>query len=262
MSTARTIRRHPVRVAVTIGLALVQPLATQFARLTGRGVPESEQARATEGPVTPAAGAFVIWGPLFGASIAYALRSARSDHRSDPTARSVARLMNISFASNVAWSLNSQLRRLDWVSVGLIFTGAASASAALLQAERHAQSSAAARVDANLIGPLAGWLAIASFANVETTLNLVRGQPPHAQQVRRALGLLSTASAASSAVAAASRGNLLFAAAASWGLAAIARKAVQDRSRPIAVTALLGVIALATTTARSFPWRSPGCPRS
>ena len=74
------VRGRPglVRAATTVALATAQPMPTLMARWTGHGKTEIEQATATEGPVTPAGWAFVIWAPLFAGSLAYAARDLRA----------------------------------------------------------------------------------------------------------------------------------------------------------------------------------------
>lgn len=237
-----------LRAATTFSLAAAQPLSTRLARWSGRGTPEVEQAAATEGPVTPAGGAFVIWAPLFVGNLAYATAEAGRVRTGDTSSGAAGWWVNAALAGNVAWSVNSQFRRLDEVSVALIFGSAAAATTAVALAERG-RAGPAGRALAGSFGPLAGWLCVAGFANVETTLNLRRGRPPDDQAVRRAVFLITAASTVGSVAAVAVRGNPLFALAACWGLGGIAVKALRRRQTPVVITAGLGGLVLAASSA-------------
>jgi hypothetical protein len=241
-------RADAFRATTGLALAVAQPLSTQLAAWTGRGTPEVEQAAATEGPVTPAGGAFAIWAPLFAGSLAHAAAEAGRVRAGRPAAGAAGWWANAALAGNVAWSLNSQFRRLDEVSVALIFGSAAAATTAVALAERGRAGSAGS-VLARSFGPLAGWLCVAAFANVETTLNLLQGRPGDDRAVRRAVPLIALASATGSAAAVAVRGNPLFVVTACWGLGGIALKALRHRQAPVAVAAGLGGLALAASSA-------------
>ncbi|MCO1657608.1 hypothetical protein [Pseudonocardia humida] len=242
-------RADAVRAATALALAVAQPLSTRLARWTGRGTPEVEQAAATEGPVTPAGGAFVIWAPLFAGSLAHASAEAGRVRAGLPSAGAAGWWANAALAGNVAWSLNSQFRRLDEVSVALILGSAAAATTAAALAERGRAGPASTGL-ARSFGPLAGWLCVAGVANVETTLNLRRGRPRDAAaEERRAVLLVATASAIGSAATVAVRGNPLFTLAAGWGLGGIAVKALRHRRTPVAIAAGLAGLALAAAGA-------------
>lgn len=242
------VRAGAFRAATTVTLAAAQPLSTRLAQWSGRGTPEVEQAVATEGPVTPAGGAFVIWAPLFAGNLAYAAAEVGRVRAGDTLAGAAGWWANAALAGTVAWSLNSQFRRLDEVSVALILGSAGAATTAVALAERG-RAGPSGRDLARSFGPLAGWLCVAGFANVETTLNLRRGRPQDDRAVRRAVSLIAAASTVGSAAAVAVRGNPLFALAACWGLGGIAVKALRRRQAPVVVTAGLGGLALAVSSA-------------
>jgi hypothetical protein len=240
-------RLDAVRAATALTLAIAQPLSTRMARWSGRGTPEIEQAAATAGPVTPADGAFVIWAPLFAGSLAYAAADLRAARDGDPVARAAGWWANATLAGNIAWSVNSQLRRLDALSVALIAASAASAITAVARAEARSDTPAR-RSTARLIAPLAGWLSVATFANVETAANRRYGPPERAAAIRRAVALVAAASTTASGTVIALRGSPGYALAAGWGLVGIAVKALRSRQRPVAGAAALGVLGLATAT--------------
>lgn len=147
-------------------LALLQPVAGRLAQLTHRGASIEERADAARGPVTPANGAFAIWGPLFAGSLALAIHSFFR-HRFEARAnRWVAWLSSAAFLGNTAWSLQAQFAGLGWPSFGIISGSAIAASTATIAAESSRQSDFA-RVVAFTMGPLAGWLTVATFATIQ-----------------------------------------------------------------------------------------------
>lgn len=255
------VRSRPglVRAATTLALAGAQPVSTRMARWTGRGKTEIEQASATEGPVTPAGWAFVIWAPLFAGSLAYAATDLRRVHAGNAASGAAGWWANAALAGNVAWSLNSQFRRLDEVSVALILGSASAATASVARAERDPEGEAGAAAS-RYIGPLAGWLCVAGFANIETTRNLRRGCPEEEDAVRGAVRLVAAAATVGSAATVVVRGNPGFAVAACWGLTGIAVKALRDGRAPVATAAGLGVLAVASSSvvARSVAHRRRG----
>lgn len=234
-----------------LALASAQPLAAYVTKLTGRGVSEAERARAVDGPVSPAPGMFVIWLPLFATSIGHGARMARG-RDSGPFPRTVAWLMTATYSCNTAWSLQAQLRGLGWPSVGIILAAAGSASAALISAERLAASTGSsasqalsleARAATHAIAPLAGWLTLAAFANIEATLNATGRRPGEPRETRRALALLGGAVAAAAGITRASRGNRLYTAAVAWGLAGVALRNARARNPVVATAAGIGACA-------------------
>ncbi|HKU43120.1 MAG TPA: hypothetical protein VJR89_33400 [Polyangiales bacterium] len=236
------------RVGTQIALSAGQPIASYLSEWSGRGQSVVERARQSDGPVAPAEGAFAIWGPLFGASTALAIWSATPERRHDPALRRIGWLACAATASNIAWSLNAQLSGLGWRSLGLIGASAASSIAALIEAERRFPRSPLARRATWAVGPLAGWLTLASFANLEATLNETRGRPTARTETQRAAALVGAASAAASGMAIATRGNLPFAGAVAWGLGGVVVRNVRERRRSVTAAACAGLIALAGVT--------------
>jgi hypothetical protein len=241
---AHADRLDVIRSTTNVALAAAQPLAVYLTRWSGRGVSEEERANRVSGPVTPAPGAFAIWGPLFATSIVDAIRSASDSRHQGRAENRVAWLTSATYASNAAWSVQAQLRGLGWPSVGLIVVSAVTSTLALIQAEHASERSSAARRTARSVAPLAGWLTAAAFANVESTLNETRGRPDPERETQRSLIFLGMTTATVGSVSLASRGNLLYSAAVSWALGSIAIKNWRNGNRRAAVGA---IVALATT---------------
>jgi len=226
-------------------LSAAQPLAAYLSELTGKGMREVDRARQSDGPVTPADGTFAIWGPLFLGSLTWAGWSALPENRNDPALRRIGWLACGTYASNIAWSIQAQLSGLGWPSLVFISAGAANATAALIEAER----TPGAEVARYTLGPLAGWLSLASFANIEATLNDRFGRPSEEAEERRAIALLGTAAATASAVSVASGGSIPYAAAVSWGLAGTALRNFREQKPAVAMVACAGIALLAGITA-------------
>jgi tryptophan-rich sensory protein len=236
------------RAAFNLTFAAMQPIASEFCRLTKRGVPIDERSKSVEGPATPPSRAFLIWLPIFAINLVYAVRTAMGKALRDPTLRRAGWLTGIAYAGNVLWALQAQFRGLGWASLGIIGTSAAIATAALIEAERSRDVSRHATLAAYSVAPLAGWLTVAAFVNAEGTLTWTKGRRSPEAQTRRAVGLLGGATAVAAATAAASRGNPLFSLAAGWGLGGVAIKNTRNRNREVAAAASIGLAALAGVT--------------
>lgn len=248
---ARGARMHR-RLDLVLAAAL--PLATQFSRWTGIGMTEAQRAGKTGGPTTPAAGAFAIWGPIFALLLGYAARrNAAPRAVRTPMTRCGAWLATLSLAASTLWSLNAQLRGLGWSSVGLISAGAATATGAVAAFEQGARRTGRGGAAANLIAPLAGWLTVAGFANLETTLNETQGRPEPEAQTHRAVRILAGATVAAVAGAALTRGNALYALAAAWGLGGVAARNRETPAVRGAAVLGLGALAFAAAAVRRRP---------
>jgi hypothetical protein len=228
-------------------LAAAQPTASYVTRLTGRGVSEGDRAKLVDGPVSPAPGTFIIWFPLFAKSLAHGAHLARA-RRLAPPLRKVVWLTSAAYACNAAWSLQAQLRGLGWPSVAIIAGGATSAISALVAAERFAGHSREATLCANAVAPLAGWLTLAAFANLEATLNSTGERPEAPREASRALVLLTAAGATGALVALASRNNPRYTAAIAWGLGGVVVRNFKQRKIKVALAAGLGFGAFLAAT--------------
>lgn len=238
MSLAGSLARN-----ATIAAAVGQPLATQAWRVISGLSPETDAARRDSGPVTPADGAFAIWGPLFVSSVAHAVVLSRSAGDDIGLIRSWSLA---AFALNGAWSVNAQSGPLKLRSLGLLLGVAGSAVTSLLLASASDRSTSGQAADT--IGGLAGWLSVAAFAHLETTANALGERPMRESEDRRAMALVAGASAAAAGLAWSSRGNLPFAAAAGWGLGGVAWRAGSERRRGVRAAALIGLGAVVAAT--------------
>lgn len=240
--------RQGMQSSALLALSLVQPVAGRLAQLTHRGVSIEERSDATRGPVTPAKGAFAIWGPLFAGNLALAVRSFFRRRFETPANKWIAWLSGAAFAGNTAWSVQAQFAGLGWPSFGIISGSALAASAATIAAETVADESGFARVAALTTGPLAGWLTVATFANLDSTLTQTHGRLSEPAASRRAVALVGAASVAATGMAIATRGNLGYAGAAAWGLGGILLRNARESRPAVAATASVGLGAVAMAT--------------
>lgn len=234
--------------SLLLALALVQPMAGRLARITGRGSSIEDRAHAARGAVTPPNGAFAIWGPLFAGNLALAVRSffrRRFESRANDW---ISWLSGITLAGNTAWSLQAQFCGLRWPSFGIISASALAASAATVIASRTDDTSGFAAAAARTTGALAGWLTVAAFANLDSTLVATRGRPSREVAGRRAVRLVGAAGAAATAMTLATRGNPGYAAAAAWGLGGVALRNHREGRPAVVRTAAAGLCAVAIAT--------------
>ncbi len=249
-------RARLVRSGVLLLLALAQPIAGRFGHRSGASRSIEARSDAVRGPITPPKGAFAIWAPIFVGNLALALDASFGREPFGAADRRIAWFNSAAFAANTAWSLQAQAAGLGWPSLAIITGGTVAASAAMIEAERVRAKSGFARVAAYTSGPLAGWLTVASFANLDGTLTTVHGRPTRDEAERRTMGLIGAATGAAAVLATASRGNAGYAAAAAWGLGSIALRNARERRPRLAVASAIGVgtVLLATMAARAA-WR-------
>lgn len=244
---------HKSRSWTLLVLALLQPVAGRLAQLTHRGASIEKRADAARGPVTPAKGAFAIWGPLFAGNLALAIRSFYR-HRLEVRAnRWVDWLSGAAFAGSSVWSLQAQFAGLGWPSFAIISGTAVAASAATIAAESP-RPSGFARLATLTNGPLAGWLTVATFANLDSTLVQTQGSDLPSAEQNRAVALVGAASIAATGMTIATRGNLGYAGAAGWGLGGVLLRNRRE-SRPAVVRTAaigLGMVGLATLLSRRY----------
>ena len=225
-----------------LALAVALPLSTQISTWTGLGRREEDEARETEGPVTPSDGAFVIWAPIFAALIAYGVQRTRTiGDVEDQYARDLVRA---SLIGNMLWSMNAQFGDFGWQSVALISTSALTAIAAVAQYEHLGENDKGAKVAARLIAPLAGWLTVATFANVETTQRFTKSA--RLSWLNPDI-IVPVAAAAAGGGVVATKANPFYTLAAGWGLGGIALKNQREKPK-LAATAWVGLLAVACLT--------------
>lgn len=239
-------RVDAARSAANLFFAVAQPVAGQASRLFGGGEPIEERSAKARSPVTPADGAFAIWGPIFAAGLSHAVRTAaRAD---EPLVRRTGWLTAAAYAGDTAWELWAQYRNVGWKSVAIIGATAGAANAAMLVAARAEPDEPGRALVLNSVAPLAGWLTVATAANLGGARLAEGGPADRPVQTRVAVALVAGVATAASALAYAGRGNPLYAGAAGWGLAGVAVRNVRERNGPVLLAALAGLAAVAGAT--------------
>ena len=202
--------------------------------------------------VVPADYAFVVWGPIFAFSLAYAVYQALPSQRENPLLRRVGWFLAAAYAGNGLWQILFPAEL--FVASEVLFVGiAACAVAALVRlAGLHGERGFAAPerwIVAPAVGLLAGWVTAAVFAGVATTLVGVGLLGGGAGEALLGVVLLTTASAVASVVVRrAKRGPaqayVTYGGAVLWALAAIV--ANQFGASPVtALAAALGTAPVA-----------------
>lgn len=240
--------RNRLQSLTLFSFAIAQPIAGRLAELTHLGRTIEARSDAARGPVTPAKGAFAIWGPLFAGNLALAIRSFCRPWLANSLDRRIACLTGAAFAGSTAWSLQAQFGGLGWPSFGIISASTLAAGAATIAAESDAAESGFARLAANTTGPLAGWLTVATFANLDTTLTAKQARNSQRVASERAVALVGAASIVATGMAIATRGNLGYAAASAWGLGGVILRNRRESRPKVAMTAAVGLCAVAAAT--------------
>lgn len=243
--TAAPTPADRLRIGLGLLLALLQPPAGGFSALTGLGQPIGAMAAASRTAATPAGWAFAIWTPIFALSVAYCAWQALPANRADPLARRAGWPLAACFGLNVLWMLLAQTTGNGWHLVAVIAGVAAFAAAAWLglraRGDGAGEGAGTRRLLRPLAGLLAGWVALAAFANVAGAARLGTGPGGTAP----AAGLVALAGLATAALAWRGRGDPWFAGAVLWGLLAIA---AVNGARPAVLAAAAGA-ALAVAAA-------------
>lgn len=201
---------------VVLVTALAMP-AVSYLSQTGMLGPDNGEISNRYPTLLVAAGyAFAIWGLIFLLDIAVGaiFASKRGD---DPTLRRVAPAIAAGFALTGAWSPVFTLQ-LFWVALAIIWVAFGTLAWAAVQLSRAPGEPSRSRTIVRVAISLhAGWLSLAAFLNIAQVLTW--------QQIPEALTWSLVLYAAAAAVLLGlnqrMRGNLAYAAAALWGLAAV-----------------------------------------
>lgn len=218
-------------------------------------------ARELRTPITPASGAFSIWGPIFILAAIYALYQGTPAERERPLFRAIGWWTAASYFANGAWVYAFTNRQFALAQV-IIVASFVFAAGALLRFARALPAARATIIANRLIGPaiglLAGWLTAASAVGLASTLVAYGWAGDGRLEVVSTMLLLVAATIAVALILASRTGPsgawVAYGAAMLWALAAII--AEQRSVSPIATGgaaagAVLVLLALVAT------WRMP-----
>lgn len=163
--------RDRLRVRANILFAALQigVPALGYAGVLGRM--QGAQFQTAKTPLVPAGYAFAIWGPIYLGLAIYAFEQARPSLRSEPGLRRIGALSAAAMAANAVWSALAQLEAPLWVLSVVILIGAGVALGAVDRLYRQQALSGLSRWRVGLpLAALAGWITVASAANISVAL--------------------------------------------------------------------------------------------
>jgi hypothetical protein len=257
--------RNDLRTLLNILLPLAQPLVGAMASVFGIGHTQAEMSARSQTPVVPQGYAFSIWGLLFLLSIAWGIwQLLPSAGRDSLVAKRLGWPLAATFAGSILWMLLSQLTENGWHLVAVMLL-VLSASLTAFFVNRRTDHAAAAPGQAErwlirpLVGLLAGWVSVATFANIAGAALLSGFFPAEGAGLTVAAVLILLACGGLAlTVLWVSGGSPWYAAAVAWALLAIvyANTLGRDTNLPVAITAaalLAVVLAMAWQRARMLP---------
>lgn len=198
------------------------PLAGAIPELTGFGQSIGTVSAAHTTPVTPAGYAFVIWLPIFALAIAWGIWQALPAGRAMPLAHRLGWPLALCFALNILWMLLIEFTGMGWHLVVVILGALAFALIAFLLFVNDPGEGGVGRTIAGpLVGLLAGWVSMASFANVGAAAHATGLMAEGAAGSFTAVLLLLAAGGFATAIVALVRDALWYLIGAGWALVAI-----------------------------------------
>lgn len=164
--------RNDLRTLLNLVLPLAQPLVGAMASVFGIGHTQAEMSARSQTPVVPEGYAFSIWGLLFVLSIAWGIwQLLPSAGRDSAIAKRLGWPLAATFAGSILWMVLSQLTENGWHLVAVMLL-VLSASLTAFFANRRVDHTALAPSQVErwlirpLVGLLAGWVSVATFANI------------------------------------------------------------------------------------------------
>lgn len=229
--------------ALNLFLALLQCLVPYVLSRLGLDLSMGPQP-----PIVPAGYAFSIWGLIYLANVLFALYALS---RRDPLFDRLLPLTAQAYLGTCLW-LVLAWQELHWLSVACMLWLLAVTLRAhfAVVAERHRLRGRERALLETAISVFAGWISIATFANVATAL--ARTGMPGAGPVGACV-MLVVAAALASAVILASRGNVLYGCTLLWAFAGIV---VANGLNPVGATAA----AMAALVVGLLIWRGERYP--
>ncbi len=156
-----------IRWALNVLLPPLLPLVGSMPETTGIGRSIAAVSDAHVTPVTPAGYTFAIWLPIFALAIAWGIWQALPAGRAMPLAQRLGWPLALCYALNILWMLLAELTGMGWHLVVVILAALACALLAFVLFVRDPGEGGVGRMIATpLVGLLAGWVSMASFANV------------------------------------------------------------------------------------------------
>ncbi|TVM19784.1 hypothetical protein DPQ33_00675 [Oceanidesulfovibrio indonesiensis] len=221
-------QRNAFLAWTVVSLAVAQALV-QFLPLLGLGAPVGVRASVVRTPLTPAGWTFAIWGLIYLWSFAYAVHQVLPGQRNDPLLASVRLPSALVFALSGLWVVVAQFTGLGFGTVLIIVPLLILLLVVLFNIQPDARD-LSGRQRILLHWPFllyAGWVSLATFANISSFLAFIDVSLFGLGQTGAAALLLLCAGAFCIAVERLLGGSLVYVLPVLWGLAGIAVANVQ-----------------------------------
>lgn len=250
-------RRDGIRAAAVVVAAVAQVAGSPLsAAVADRSV--GDVSDETGSLITPAGYAFSIWGVIFAGALAWAVYQALPGQRSRALHRRTGWPLALAFAGNALWEMVFPLAGLDLpvLPVVIIFGIVAATAVAWARLQDLAPDGLGRLLPAVVAGLLLGWVTIAATVNAGQAGVALGAEPTGtAAEWWAVAALAAVGTIASLLVLRARVAAGPFAAAAVWGLVAVA---VDVQPGTVVVAALVAAAAIAAalvvrTAARREP---------
>ncbi|MEM9797788.1 MAG: hypothetical protein AAF919_14945 [Pseudomonadota bacterium] len=210
-----------VRAILLLVLAVGQAFVAYWPEIRKWDHTISGRSAALDTLVVPFGPFFAIWLIIFGSCIVFAIWHALPENLDDPYLRSVGWLAAALFAGNIAWEAYVPRYGFKWPSVFLIILELALAVALLAKLQSFVTQlyGIAYWLGAAPLYFFAGWLSVAVFASLSSTLVLCRA-PLDPRQTRFAVPLIAAACLVVTTLSVWTT-SWVYASSAFWGLAGI-----------------------------------------
>jgi translocator protein len=244
--------RQTLNVLFTSG----QILATTYGYVTGLNKNFTETDPKRTPPIVPAPYAFAIWGPIYAASIGYAVYQGMPEQRENPLLRQIGFYTAAAFLGTTLWLIAAQLLRI-WLTLLLIFAILLALLGAFIQLIRAGapRSTAEQYLVVMPISLFTGWITVAAIANSATTLYTSGVRDWLFTDETWATLMVKTGGLIGAGATLASRGNIWYAGTLIWGLIGIAVANMTRQFNPgvaFAASLMALVVGLVLFKARRF----------
>ncbi|MFA5830189.1 MAG: hypothetical protein WC843_06935 [Candidatus Gracilibacteria bacterium] len=211
------------RQSANIVFAVSQIFTGYFLTYLNIGRSLQSQTEIAKTPVIPAGYAFSIWGFIFLFCLFYAFYQASPSKRENELLRKIGWFTTGAFLFNTAWVLVAQLVTFNWPTVLIIILILICSLGALFRLTDYKKTLTSVEkwVVALPVSVLAGWVSVATFANISSVLKQLQFNNFGLSETAFALLLLFVTGAFAKFAIYRSNGNALYGLAIIWALVAI-----------------------------------------
>ncbi len=242
-----------LRAGLLITGAICQALFAFFPELLGIDQTISRRSNENQTLLVPAGLAFVIWLPLYGGSLAFAIYHAFPAQLRDPLVRQVGWLAVASYWANAIWAVVTPLIGPGWISFLILEAILLPVLIAILIIRRAAPRGWGKNLAFAPIFGLAGWLTIASPVGFSLAALVAGLNPLDLDPATASLGVLAVWLLPAAIMTWAAR-SLVYGGAIIWGLyfVSVINQARGEDLLAWGALGLAAVIALVAILAKGF----------